>query len=94
MSILFAATYPERVTALVLYGTGARGRGAPDYVCGYGWERGLLELGRIADQEWGQGRSLAVFASEVADVPRMRQMWGRWERSGASPSLSRSGGSP
>jgi class 3 adenylate cyclase/pimeloyl-ACP methyl ester carboxylesterase len=85
MSILFAATYPERVTALVLYGTGARGRGAPDYVCGYGWERGLLELGKIADQEWGQGRSLAQFASEVAEIPRMRQMWGRWERLGASP---------
>jgi len=85
MSILFAATYPERVTALVLYGTGARGRGAPDYECGYGWERGLLELGKIADQEWGQGRSLAQFASEVAEIPRMRQMWGRWERLGASP---------
>lgn len=85
MSILFAATYPERVTALVLYGTGARGRGAPDYECGYGWERGLLELGKIADQEWGQGRSLAQFASEMAEIPRMRQMWGRWERLGASP---------
>jgi class 3 adenylate cyclase len=85
MSILFAATYPERVTALVLYGTGARGRGAPDYVCGYGWERGLLELGKIADQEWGQGRSLAQFASEMAEIPSMRRMWGRWERLGASP---------
>jgi pimeloyl-ACP methyl ester carboxylesterase/class 3 adenylate cyclase len=85
MSILFAATYPERVTALVLYGTGARGRGSPEYVCGYGWERVLLELGRIAEHEWGQGRSLAVFASELAEVPRMRQMWGRWERLGASP---------
>jgi class 3 adenylate cyclase len=85
MSILFAATYPERVTALVLYGTGARGRGAPDYECGYGWERGLLELGKIADEEWGQGRSLAQFASEMAEIPSMRQMWGRWERLGASP---------
>ena len=85
MSILFAATYPERVTALILYGTGARGRGSPDYPCGYGWERGLLELGMIADQAWGQGRSLKYFASEVADVPGLRQMWGRWERLGASP---------
>jgi class 3 adenylate cyclase len=85
MSILFAATYPERVTALVLYGTGARGSGAPDYECGYGWERGLLELGKIADEEWGQGRSLAQFASEMAEIPSMRQMWGRWERLGASP---------
>jgi pimeloyl-ACP methyl ester carboxylesterase len=85
MSILFAATYPERVTALVLYGTGARGRGAPDYECGYGWERGLLELGKIADEEWGQGRSLAQFASEMVEIPSMRQMWARWERLGASP---------
>jgi class 3 adenylate cyclase len=85
MSILFAATYPQRVTALILYGTGARGRGAPDYACGYGWQRGLVELGVIADQAWGQGRSLKQFASEVADVPKVRQMWGRWERLGASP---------
>jgi class 3 adenylate cyclase len=85
MSILFAATYPQRVTALILYGTGARGRGAPDYACGYGWQRGLVELGVIADQAWGQGRSLKQFASEVADVPKLRQMWGRWERLGASP---------
>jgi class 3 adenylate cyclase len=68
-----------------LYGSGARGRGAPDYECGYGWERGLLELGKIADEEWGQGRSLAQFASEMVEIPRMRQMWARWERLGASP---------
>jgi class 3 adenylate cyclase len=85
MSILFAATYPQRVTALILYGTGARGRGGPDYACGYGWEQGLLELGMIADQAWGEGRSLKQFASEVAHVPKLQQMWGRWERLGASP---------
>jgi pimeloyl-ACP methyl ester carboxylesterase/class 3 adenylate cyclase len=31
MSMLFAATYPERTRALVLYGTFARGAWAPDY---------------------------------------------------------------
>ena len=31
MSLLFAATHPERVTALVLYGTFARMLKAPDY---------------------------------------------------------------
>jgi len=31
MSMLFAATYPERTRALVLYGTFARGLWAPDY---------------------------------------------------------------
>ena len=31
MSILFAATYPDRTSALVLYGTGARARRDVDY---------------------------------------------------------------
>src|SRR4051794_36052936 len=34
MSILFAATYPERTTALILYGSIARGAWAPDYPWG------------------------------------------------------------
>src|SRR5256714_3036176 len=35
MSILFAATYPERVSALVLYGSFARMNQAADYPWGY-----------------------------------------------------------
>ena len=35
MSILFAATYPERTTALVLIGSFARGAVEPDYPWGY-----------------------------------------------------------
>jgi hypothetical protein len=31
MSVLFAATYPERVTELVLYGTFAKRIWSPDY---------------------------------------------------------------
>ena len=35
MSVLFAATYPERTTALVLYGSYARRSWAPDHR--FGW---------------------------------------------------------
>jgi pimeloyl-ACP methyl ester carboxylesterase len=35
MSLLYAATYPERTSALVLYGTYARRSWAPDYT--FGW---------------------------------------------------------
>lgn len=36
MSVLFAATYPERVTSLVLYGTAARLSGdPPDFPWGF-----------------------------------------------------------
>ena len=31
MSALFAATYPERTQAVILYGSGAKGSWAPDY---------------------------------------------------------------
>ena len=34
MSVLFAATYPKRVSAMVLYGSIARGAWAPDYPWG------------------------------------------------------------
>src|SRR5207248_153842 len=34
MSVLFAATYPERTRALVLYGTVAKGTASPDYPWG------------------------------------------------------------
>ena len=34
MSILFAATYPERVTSLILGAAAARWPAAPDYPCG------------------------------------------------------------
>jgi class 3 adenylate cyclase len=34
MSVVFAATWPERVSALVLYGGAARQMWAPDYLCG------------------------------------------------------------
>ena len=39
MSILFAATYPERTTALVLIGSFARALWAPDYPWGVTEER-------------------------------------------------------
>src|SRR5260370_41542949 len=45
MSLLYAATYPERTSALVLYGSYARRAWAPDHPCGVTWERmdGILE---------------------------------------------------
>src|SRR5271168_47365 len=55
MSLLFAATYPERVSALVLWSTFARLSWAPDYP--FGRDRQLGEVGcdRI-EAAWGSGR--------------------------------------
>jgi pimeloyl-ACP methyl ester carboxylesterase/class 3 adenylate cyclase len=79
MSALFAATYPERTAALVLYGTFAEFRS---------WvptEEHFARILRAMDEEWGTGRSLSHFAPSLADEPRFQRWWGRHERSGASP---------
>jgi len=80
MSMLFAATYPERTQALILYGT---------YADFHTWvlphERFEPFLEKI-DRTWGQGESLTAFAPTKVGDERFRQWWGRFERLGASPS--------
>ena len=87
MSILFAATYPERTVALVLYGTTARARGDVDYP--HGGEAAFAELYRIFDDSWGTGESLRVFAPSLLGNVRLREWWGRVERAAGSPNTMR-----
>ncbi|WP_407120406.1 alpha/beta fold hydrolase [Bradyrhizobium sp. STM 3561] len=80
MSVLFAATYPERTRALALYGTYGHFRSwvlPPDRI------EGALER---MEKAWGTGESLALFAPSVAADEKFRQSWARFERLGASPS--------
>jgi class 3 adenylate cyclase len=86
MSLLFAATYPERVWALVLCGTFARVRWAPDYPFGE-----LDEEARLDDEEierrWGAPEYMAEFAAAAAPTwPAEQQAaFARMIRHGASP---------
>ncbi len=58
MSILFAATNPGRVTALILGSASARWFPAPGYPCGQGTQEMFDALGDIAAHRWGQGASI------------------------------------
>jgi len=84
MSMLFAATHPERTAGLVLVNTFARLSHAPDYPWGRGTEiedevRDVMRAG------WGRGVFLDLVApSRVGDEP-FRQWWARYQRVGASP---------
>src|SRR5829696_7783646 len=80
MSMLFAATYPERTQALVLCGTYAH---FFSYVLPP--EEFEASLERI-EATWGTGASLPVFAPSKVSDDAFRQWWGRFERLGASPS--------
>ena len=88
MCSLFAATYPERAAALVLYGTMARGSWAPDYPSGPRPEQVERFLDLI-DREWGQGVSAKVFAPSLAKDEREVRSWGQFERYAVSPGSAR-----
>jgi class 3 adenylate cyclase/pimeloyl-ACP methyl ester carboxylesterase len=79
---LFAATYPERCTALVLYGSFAR------FASWFPTEEALAEFFSYVDQAWGSGGSLPMFAPSRENDPAFQRWWGRFERLGASPAAA------
>jgi class 3 adenylate cyclase len=89
MSILFAATYPKRVDALVLSGGMARSTWAPDYPWGRTREALLQSLEELTLPRWGEGDSIDYFAPSTAGDPEQRAWWAKIERQGASPSMAR-----
>jgi pimeloyl-ACP methyl ester carboxylesterase len=85
-SVLFAATYPERTNALVLYGSTPRFRTDDDISWGATDEEMQYVLSE-ASTRWGEGALLAAFAPSMADDPAMEEVWGRFQRAGASPAM-------
>ena len=88
MSILFAATYPERVQSLVLYGTLPRFTPElPDYPWGFDAERSAKYQNEVVTH-WGEGALAEAFFGPIADVPGFRDLYGRLQRSSASPRMA------
>ena len=87
MSILFAATYPQRVRALVCTGGMARSAYAEDYPWGTP-AQALVESGQeLILPHWGDGSLIEVASPSQADNPESRAFYGRMERSTASPGM-------
>ncbi len=84
MAIMFAATHPERVTALVLVNSFARMARSPDYPVGVPME----DLGRFPgwlERAWGTGRTLPVAAPSAPLQGPVYDAYTRLERVSASP---------
>jgi DNA-binding SARP family transcriptional activator/pimeloyl-ACP methyl ester carboxylesterase len=86
MSILFAATYPEKVSALILGSAFARWFPAPDYPCGHGAEEVYAAMQEIATHRWGQGATIDWYLPSRSHSPGARELLGRFERMAISPS--------
>jgi pimeloyl-ACP methyl ester carboxylesterase/DNA-binding CsgD family transcriptional regulator len=82
MSILFAATYPQRTRALILYG---------GYAHFHTWVLGPDAVASFianAERTWGSGASLAAFAPGRVDDAIFKAWWARFERLSVSPSAA------
>jgi pimeloyl-ACP methyl ester carboxylesterase len=89
MCVLFAATHPERVDALVLHGAMGRTTEAPDYP----WASPADALRESAEELiapfWGQDAEglMETFAPSLAGDPEAVEFATRMERSAASPAM-------
>lgn len=84
MSILFAATYPEKTSALIIYGSWAKGARSEDYP----WTLRKEQFERWIDnisQNWGDPDSVVYWAPSAAHDEVRKQWWGKLLRLGASP---------
>jgi pimeloyl-ACP methyl ester carboxylesterase/DNA-binding CsgD family transcriptional regulator len=82
MAMLFAATYPERCRALVLYG---------GYAHFHKWVLGPEAVERFvaeAERTWGTGASLKAFAPGRVSDPHFSAWWARFERLSCSPTAA------
>ena len=88
MALLFAATYPERVSALVLWATFARVAWAPDYPEGVDVQEAEEFCDQI-EESWGHGRVMPLIATQDApDDEATRRRFARFERSAATPAMA------
>jgi class 3 adenylate cyclase len=85
MCMLFAATYPERTSALLLWGAMARSTEAEDYPWAAPREALIESNEELIAPLWGQGATIEIFAPSLADDPRAREFQARFERQAASP---------
>ena len=84
MSLLFAATYPARTAALVIYGSYARRSWAADHPFG----RTVEEMDRVLDtmeREWGGPVGMDIWAPSMIGDERFRHWWANYLRLAASP---------
>ena len=84
MAAMFAATYPDRVSHLILYGTYARITRSDDYPEGFPPETLDRFIDLIGDA-WGGPVALKIWAPSVAKDEEFARWWARLLRTGTSP---------
>jgi pimeloyl-ACP methyl ester carboxylesterase len=88
LAVLLAATHPERVRAMALYGGWARSRRSSDYPWGATQEEDD-KLIALVQRHWGDAAHLLRYwAPESQHDPALRSWWARALRLGATPTAA------
>jgi pimeloyl-ACP methyl ester carboxylesterase/class 3 adenylate cyclase len=80
LAAVFAASHPQRCTALILYGAFAR------FSDWFPTEQKFNGFLNYVETAWGTGNSVAGFAPSKKGDTEFQRWWGRFERLGGSPS--------
>jgi pimeloyl-ACP methyl ester carboxylesterase len=87
MSLLFAATYPERTRALILCGAEIKEEKTADWPWGEATREEFeeaMQLERVIER-WGKGLGVQYFIPSRKDDEQAREQWGRLQVQSASP---------
>jgi pimeloyl-ACP methyl ester carboxylesterase len=87
LSTIFAATYPEKTLALIMFGSYARRLRAADYPFGVTAEEHESYIARIR-REWGGPVGLEERAPSKVNDQAFRDWWATYLRMGASPNAA------
>ena len=85
MCLLFAATYPERTDALVLYGGMARSTEAPDYPWAPPADGLLQAASELIFPVVYDGEDVDIWTPSLIDDPQYKAWLARYRRAGVSP---------
>jgi class 3 adenylate cyclase len=92
VAALFAATYPRRTDALIIYGSLATGQPDDRELAAYGGRPGetanLLERLQDCLDHWGEGRTADWIVPSIL-TPSVRRLFATLERSAVSPGMAR-----
>jgi class 3 adenylate cyclase len=87
LATLFAATYPQRSSALLLYGTNVKFTRSPDYPWGRSEEQ-MRRFEQTARAHWGEPFGMRTFAPSRADDRAFCDWWARNLRMSATPATA------
>ena len=79
---MYAATHPDRVSALVLINVAGSGGATLN-------DERRAQMLDLIENHWGEGRFTQLFAPERARDERFADWWARFERSSVSPLMAR-----